>query len=158
VDRHVARWSQELEWLDPLDEAIVNRVMVVSRHAAQNRRAALGASDLPHAHFKVLLALRRLGEPYTASPSELAESLGLTRGALSSRLAPIEAEGLIRRAVDEGDRRRVHVTLTPAGHRAFEAHVRAESAAEHELLAALGPEEKQQLADLLRKVVLAAEA
>jgi hypothetical protein len=38
----------------------------------------------------VLLTLRRLGPPYEASPSRLADLLGLTRGALSARLGPVE--------------------------------------------------------------------
>jgi DNA-binding MarR family transcriptional regulator len=65
--------------------------------------------------FKILLALRRRGTPYTASPSELADWLGLTRGALSARLRPLEEDGLIGRTVEAADRRGVQVSLTPAG-------------------------------------------
>jgi DNA-binding MarR family transcriptional regulator len=102
--------------------------------------------------------LRRLGPPYIASPSRLAEMLGLTRGALSARLGPLEEAGLITRTNDMADRRRVHVRLTPAGSDAFEQHASVEELGEGALLSVLTAEEKQTLADLLRKLVVAVES
>lgn len=130
VDEHVARWSEELVWLDPVQEAIIARLAVVHRHAAQVRRDSLGDDRLQYWRFKVLLVLRRQGPPYSASPSYLADVLGLTRGALSARLGPIEQAGLIIRTTDQADRRRVHVRLTAAGHAAFEQHGRAQDRGE----------------------------
>jgi hypothetical protein len=52
----------------------------------------------------------------------------------------------------------VHVRLTPAGYQAFEQHASTEEHAERELLAVLTQEEKQTLADLLRKLVVAVES
>jgi DNA-binding MarR family transcriptional regulator len=157
VDEHVARWSEELTWLDSVQEAIFVRLDVVHRHAAQVRRNARGDDGLRSWQFHVLLTLRRQGPPYSASPSHLADALGLTRGALSARLGPIEQAGLITRTTDQADRRRVHVQLTEAGHGAFDQHGRAEEHGESSLLAALTADEKQVLAGLLRKLVLALE-
>ena len=103
------------------------------------------------------VALRRQGPPYSASPSYLAAALGLTRGALSARLGPIEQADLITRATDQTDHRRVHVQLTAAGHAAFEQHTGEEGRGEAALLAALTADEKQILAGLLRKLVIALE-
>ncbi len=158
VDQHVATWSRELQWMDPLKEAIFMRMNLLVRHAAQNRRSALVADDMRLWQYKVLLMLRRVGHPYQASPSELAAMLGLTRGALSARLGVLEQAGLIARDHAAADRRRVRVTLTDAGHRAFESTVRQEEHGEGELLSVLTKSEKQTLANLLRKVVLALEA
>jgi DNA-binding MarR family transcriptional regulator len=155
VDEHVALWSEELDWLDPVQEAIFVRLSILHRHIAQARRDTLRADGLMRWQFKVLLMLRRQGPPYSASPSHLADRLGLTRGALSARLGPLEQDGLITRATDEADRRRVHVQLTPAGHAAFERHASSEGHDEGALLAALTAGEKQALADLLRKVAAA---
>jgi DNA-binding MarR family transcriptional regulator len=157
VDEHVARWTAELDSLDPVQEAIIVRLAVVHRHATQLKRNVVDADRLRYWQYKVLLMLRRQGAPYTASPSYLAEALGLTRGALSARLGPIEQAGLITRTTDTADRRRVHVRLTPAGHAAFERQADEEGRGEASLLAALTPDEKQVLAGLLRKVVLSLE-
>ena len=157
VDRHVELWAKELDSMDPVQEAVFGRLAIVSRHATAVRRDALESDGLRYWQFKVLVMLRRQGPPYEASPSRLAEMLGLTRGALSARLRPIEEAGLIVRNADGGDRRRVHVRLTPLGHRAFEEHASVEGKGEGDLLQPLTPKERQTLADLLRKIVLAIE-
>jgi DNA-binding MarR family transcriptional regulator len=157
ADEHVAAWAGELAWLDPVQEAIIVRLTILNRHLGQARRAAAAAGEGQRWRFKVLLALRKGGPPYEASPSVLAERLGLTRGALSARLRPLEDDGLISRSGESGDRRRVRVRLTEAGNTAFERHAGEESRGEGELLAALTPAERATLADLLRKLVLAAE-
>ncbi|MGX1913299.1 MarR family winged helix-turn-helix transcriptional regulator [Streptomyces phaeochromogenes] len=158
VDRHVELWSKELGWMDPVKEAIFARLAILARHAAQARRDTLDSDGLRHWQFKVLLTLRRLGPPYETSPSRLADLLGLTRGALSARLGPLENAGLITRTHDAADRRRVHVRLTPAGYDAFEQHAASEEHGENALLSVLSEGEKRTLADLLRKLVEAAEA
>ncbi|MDX3761179.1 MarR family transcriptional regulator [Streptomyces sp. AK02-04a] len=158
VDRHVAVWAKELDWMDPVKEEIFVRLAILARHAAQARRDVLDSDGLQHWQFKVLLMLRRLGPPYAASPSQLADMLGLTRGALSARLGPLEEEGLIARTHHTTDRRRVEVRITDAGYAAFEQHAVSEDRGENALLAVLTPAEKRTLADLLRKLVVAAEA
>ncbi|MFG2040341.1 MarR family winged helix-turn-helix transcriptional regulator [Dactylosporangium sp. NPDC048998] len=157
ADRHVGVWARELDSLDPVAEAIFVRLAILARHQAQRRRDVLAAGGLQHWQLKVLMMLRRAGPPYTASPSQLADLLGLTRGALSARLAAIEEQGWIVREQDAGDRRRVHVRLTEAGNEAFLRHVGGEERGESALLSALSPAERRTLADLLRKLVLAAE-
>jgi DNA-binding MarR family transcriptional regulator len=157
ADRHVGLWSRELDRLDPVAEEIFVRLAILGRHQAQARRDALASGGIQHWQFKVLLILRRQGPPYTAGPSRLADELGLTRGALSARLAAIEEAGWIVRAQDAGDRRRVHVRLTPAGNAELERHLGAEGKGESVLLSTLRPAERRTLADLLRKMVLAAE-
>jgi DNA-binding MarR family transcriptional regulator len=157
VDRHVALWQHELPWLDPLHEEVVARLMLVTKHLSRAREAAFADDDLGRASFKVLLALRRLGPPYTAQPSELAEQLGLSRGALSARLSPLEADGLITRTTDPRDRRQVHVTLTEAGSAAFDRHGQHEGRDEAALLDVLPRRDQERLADLLRTLVLEIE-
>lgn len=153
IDRHVAVWAEELAGLDATREAITARLAILGRHIGQVRRNVLAESGLKHWQFKVLLKLRQAGPPYTASPSDLAEQLGLTRGALSARLGSLAAAGLVTRTRDAADQRRVHVTLTRAGHAAFERQTGSEGAGEDALLSALSPRERTTLANLLRKVV-----
>lgn len=158
VDRHVALWSRELDSLDPVKEAIFMRMAIIGRHTSQHRKDTLDSGGLARGQFKILMRLRGLGEPYTTSPSHLAELVGLTRGALSARLAPLEEAGLIERTPGAEDRRRVHVRLTTAGHQAFERQVGDEEHDETALLSVLSAEEQETLADLLRKLVTEVEA
>ncbi|WP_433301531.1 MarR family winged helix-turn-helix transcriptional regulator [Actinoplanes sp. CA-030573] len=153
MDAHVEIWSKELAWLDPLTEAITVRLATLSRRLTQSRKRALAGSGFRLWEFKILLNLRRLGAPYATSPSLLAEAMGLTRGALSARLAPLEEAGLIVRTHDSEDRRRVEVRLTEAGYEAFERHAAAESRDERDMLAPLTAQERRTLDALLRKLV-----
>jgi hypothetical protein len=59
ADEHVAAWSAELAWMDPVQEAIIVRLTILGRHLTQARRAALVGGGLENWQFKVLLALRR---------------------------------------------------------------------------------------------------
>ena len=157
VDHHVARWAAELPWMDPLHEQVVARLMAITKHLARAREDAFADDDLGRASFKVLLALRRLGPPHEAQPSELAEQLGLSRGALSARLSPLEDDGLITRRPDPDDRRKVHVRLTAAGKRAFDKHGQHEGRDEAALIDHLSVADQRRLADLLRTLVLVIE-
>jgi DNA-binding MarR family transcriptional regulator len=158
VDDHVDRWVRELPSLDPLREQVIARINKVARHVSVGRSTALAAGDLAVWQFKTLLMLRRVGKPYELSPSALADLLGLTRGALSARLAGLEERGLVVRELDAGDRRRVRVRLTAAGRKALDAQLGAEGSTEDRLLSALNERELRTLAALLRKLVIAIES
>jgi DNA-binding MarR family transcriptional regulator len=157
IDEHIAAWSEELADLDPVQEGIVGRVQLIARHSTQGRQSALRSGDLTLWQLKTLLMLRKVGAPYTASPSQLASMLSLTRGAMSNRLTALEELGLVARTHGATDRRRVQVSLTVPGRKALEATLDAEGEAEGRMLAALTDREKQTLADLLRKIVLGIE-
>lgn len=154
IDDHVAAWRHELPWMDPVKEQIFARLLHISRHLAGARAESLREGRLALWQFKTLLMLRRQGSPYELNPSALADALGLTRGGLSGRLGLLEREGLIERTHGEADRRRVTVRLTARGLDAVESQARDEEATELRALGALSPREREQLAHLLRKVVL----
>ena len=59
------------------------RIHLLARHTTQGRQQALRSGDLLLWQLKTLLMLRKLGPPYSTSPSQLATMLNLTRGALS---------------------------------------------------------------------------
>jgi DNA-binding MarR family transcriptional regulator len=61
------------------------------------------------------VVLRELFERETAAPSELADRLGMTRGAISKLADRLIAKGLATRAASVTDKRRQTLTLTPQG-------------------------------------------
>lgn len=153
----LAAWSRELDWFDPLTETIFVRIHLIARHSSGNRRAVLGADGLRLWQYKILMTLRRRGRPYTASPSELADQLGLTRGALSARLGILERAGWIVREHEGDDRRRVRVMLTGAGLTTLDSAMRQEGQGEGRLLTPLSVQERQTLAELLGRVLFGAD-
>src|SRR5215469_5163000 len=54
-------------------------------------------------------------EPKRINPSDLAETLGVTRGNVSHCISTLEAKGMVRRRIDPDDARAIHVLLKPEG-------------------------------------------
>jgi hypothetical protein len=87
-------------------------------------------------------------------PADLAQAVMLTSSGTTKRLDRLESAGLIERRPDPQDRRGLLIELTPAGRRLVDDAVTDHVAAEHRLLTALTPAERDQLAGLLRKLLL----
>jgi DNA-binding MarR family transcriptional regulator len=69
-----------------------------------------------------LRVLRVLSEQHAAIPAgRLAALAGISQASLSRLLAKLEQRELVRRDVDAEDRRRVGVSLTPAGEQLLES-------------------------------------
>lgn len=107
--------------------------------------------------FDVLATLRRVGPPHRLTPSQLSSAVLAASGTMTGRLDRLAARGLIERSPNPADRRGVIVGLTAAGleltDRLLDTFLGEESA----LLAVLGPADRRQLADLLRRLILELE-
>ena len=112
------------------------------------------ATTLPR--FDLMAALERAPEGLTMG--ELSRRLMVSGGNVTSIVAGLERDGLVRRRSPAADRRTSYVTLTEAGRTAF-----AEMAREHErwideLLADVADEDVGALTDLLAELKHRAEA
>ena len=76
---------------------------------------------------------------------------------MTNRLDNLEKQGLIRRLPDPNDRRGVIVELTVAGGKAYEESTAAQAAKEGLIASALNAKEKDELNNLLRRLMLVAE-
>ena len=63
------------------------------------------------------LVIRLLGQTPGVAARDIAQTLGLHPSTLTGILARLEKQGLIRRKVDDNDRRRANFELTAAGRR-----------------------------------------
>ncbi|MBC2932500.1 MarR family winged helix-turn-helix transcriptional regulator [Nocardioides sp. zg-1228] len=154
VDEHVETWARELPGLDPIKEEILARMARIVREVSEGRARGVAAGGAAPGEYKTLLMLRKQGEPYQLSPSALARVLGVSRAVASTRLGVLEDKGLVRRAHDTHDRRRVTVELTSAGHTLVDALLEGEERRERDILRPLDEDEQNELAELLRRVVL----
>ena len=98
----------------------------------------------------VLLYLYHVGRPMY--PGELTEKLGLTTGRIANILRGLESAGLIARATDALDKRRVRVELTPEGE-VWAQQQNAKAIAYYDrLLSRFTPEEARQYHGLATKM------
>ena len=87
------------------------------------------------------------------SQSQLASHLGIRPQSLSEMLAKAEADGLIERRQSEEDKRQTIVFLTDTGRSRVETFRETHRKHAAEFLQPLDDNEKQTLADLLRKLI-----
>lgn len=156
VDKIVGQWGEERPDLDPSPLAILARVARLSKHIANSLRETLAPFGLDVWSFDVLGALRRQGEPFAMTPTELRRTTILTSGAMTNRIDRLEARGLVQRAADPNDRRGIQVHLTAKGLELIDEAVVARLQSADQLVSRLNADERAQLADLLRKLLLAA--
>ena len=100
-----------------------------------------------------LAALNRLVEAGDSLPlGQLAERLACVKSNVTQLVDRLEADGLVSREPDPGDRRSRLAMITPAGRDAYEQGSRIHRDAERELFGALSDEESAALADIIDKL------
>lgn len=154
VDGLLAAWQRERPDLDVAPLAVLSRVSRLARHLDRARRTAIAEHGLEVFEFDVLAALRRSGPPYELSPGQLLHQTLVGSGTMTNRLDRLETRGLVRRRPDPEDRRGVRVRLTERGQELVDAAVADLLARESMLLAMLPERDRDQLARLLRSVLL----
>ena len=156
VDRIVAAWGRERADLDVAPLHVLSRISRLAAVLDQRRADAFVEHGLQGHEFDVLSVLRRSGEPFELTAGELAALTHVTSGTMTSRLDRLEARTFVSRHADPADGRLVRVRLTPSGRERVDAAFAALLDSERQLLATLHPQQRDQLADALRALLLAA--
>ncbi|MCX2789511.1 MULTISPECIES: MarR family winged helix-turn-helix transcriptional regulator [Vibrio] len=150
IDRVVSQWAKEKPELDTEPMAIMGRLMRIAKHMENHVAELHKRYDLKMGEFDVLATLRRSGQPYRLTPSELISSMMLTSGAMTNRLDKLEKKGLIAREHSKEDRRSVTVELTAKGFELIDSLIEQHLQAQHELMGSLSNAEKGQVNQALK--------
>src|SRR5215208_213410 len=119
---------------------------LLGQEAMRRLRAAHTAHNLKPRQFQILGLLHDHGG---LAQRELMQTMDVDPSILVTLLNPLEADGLVTRERDPGDRRRHLVTLTPAGERHLASASRAQKDTEDALFASLDDDQREQLRVLL---------
>ena len=121
--------------------------------ADQSLRSKL-AQALPKgmeiSHFSVLNALAYHGQERT--PAQLAETLHVTRGAMTNTLSKLEWSGYVHVRPDWDDARRKMVTISPAGRLARDTALSGITPMIDQVVAELGEERVRATLPILRAI------
>jgi DNA-binding MarR family transcriptional regulator len=154
VDKILAQWQRERSDLDVSPMGIIGRIGRLSKHLDRSIQETVLNFGLNGGEFDVLATLRRSGQPYQLSPTELFNTLMISSGTITHRIDRLEQADLVQRIPDPSDRRGTLVQLTDKGFNAIEQAVEAHVANGHRLIAALEEEERKVLTQLLRKLLI----
>ncbi|MEE4542471.1 MarR family winged helix-turn-helix transcriptional regulator [Streptomyces sp. V4-01] len=119
-------------------------------HAERLVNEELAGAGARKWHYAALVALQDKGP---ASQSELSGRTGIYRSDMVAVVNELAAAGHVERAPDPADRRRNVISLTARGRRHLERLDGLVAAAQEELLAPLGPGEREQLSGLLARLL-----
>jgi DNA-binding MarR family transcriptional regulator len=154
IDRILKQWDDERPDLDASGLSVMGRVVRLCKHIEADLRRSLAPLGLDPSSFDVLAALRRQGDPYSLSPTELRLAAILTSGAMTNRIDRLEERGLVERSADPKDRRALRVHLTAAGLDLIDQALEVRFSTAEELTSRLTAGEVDELARLLRKLLL----
>ncbi|MGO8875958.1 MAG: MarR family winged helix-turn-helix transcriptional regulator [Acidimicrobiales bacterium] len=157
VDHVLERWRRERPDIDASGKAVTGRVVRLNGLFHRAFQVDFALEEIDEGGFAVLAALRRAGQPFELTPTELNRELLISSGGLTHLVDRLVRRGLVRRRPDDGDRRCVRVILTPAGRKVADRAMVAHAATERRLVSGLTSEERDQLADLLRRLVLSVD-
>lgn len=154
VDFVVGQWSRAMPELDASSMKIFGRMLRLMKHLGKEWAQAMAQFGFREGEFDVLATLRRAGEPYRLSPTQLYKSLLVTSGAMTNRLSHLEQLGLIRRIADPDDKRSTLVSLTPHGQERIEQALIVHTQTQNALLSNLSDAQRAQLESLLRELLM----
>ena len=147
----MGQWGRERPDLDVSPQAVIARLHRIAGALTEALVAVYAEHGLGEGEFDVLATLRRSGQPYALSPSDLAAATMVTSGAVSKRVDRCVEQGWVSRAVSETDGRGRLVRLTPKGRRLIDDAFTAHIANEHRILEELRPRERDELARILAR-------
>ena len=147
----IARFQAILPQADANGVQIFIRLLALGSECLLQLDRVLGAHDLSHSRWIVLMLLRRR-EVWQALPSELAEEQGITRATMSGLIRGLEAQGLVDRQPDESDKRRTVIALTDKGAALVERVLPECLGLMERTLSPLDDTEKSELKRLLEKL------
>lgn len=124
----------------------------VSNHVSQSFARKLTNTGVTVAEWVMLRELFDAGE---TSPSQLATSSGLTRGAVSKLIDRLLKKGLVSRAEAHSDRRFQDVNLTAAGRALVPKLAAVADRNDEEFFSHLSAKERESLVTTLKKLVAA---
>lgn len=157
VDRILVQWQRERPDLDVSPMAIIGRISRLAKHLERAIQETFAEFGLTVGEFDVLATLRRSGQPYQLSPTDLFNALMVSSGTMTHRIDRLEQAELVRRIPDPSDRRGTIIELTDQGFDLIEKAVEAHVANEHRILSALKTSERETLVQLLRQLLVSFE-
>ncbi|HEX4597482.1 MAG TPA: MarR family transcriptional regulator [Burkholderiaceae bacterium] len=154
ADTAVAQWARERPDLPALPMALFGRLSEAAERVMRDHmNPTFAEAGLQPGEFDVLATLRRSGDPYMLSPTQLYEAAMISSGGMTNRIDRLERSGLVERRPDPNDRRGKLIALTDTGKRVVEETLGRHVANEMRLLSALTKSEQETLNRLLKKLL-----
>ena len=146
-------WKAQVPTLSTEPISVVARLVRMSYYVERRVAENLARYDLTRGEFEVLAVLTRNPEA-VITPKILQTKILITSGGLSNRIRKLEEKGLLERYPDTTDRRGVILKATEKGKALTLDAVNSHVEVERQIASSLSPEDQQELARLLKHMIL----
>lgn len=155
VDTILDQWNRERPDLDVSSMGVLGRLARANRLASLDVQKFMNTFGLEPWEFDVLATLRRSAAEAPLTPGQLASLTMIGSAAMTNRVDRLVNRGLIHRETNPDNRRQLLVSLTPEGLALVDEVVEHHVENQQKMLDGLSKTERVQLANLLRKFLLA---
>lgn len=153
------QWIAFLSDLSPETDAETMHLMSQLRSVAHAMyrigESSLDETKLSMAQYGLLMTLlfsERMEGKAGMNPSEISRRRGTNRNTISALVRTLEADGFIKRELDQNDRRKFNIRLTDTGRNLVQDHAHDHFGAMNRVFASLTKEERQNLGRILTKL------
>jgi len=157
VDKIIRQWHQERPDLDMASMEVIGRIKQLSQYLLREMEKTFSVYGLNAASFDALATLRRSGEPYELSPSDLMDSTMVTSGTMTNRIDQLVKNGLVERLPNPKDARGFIISLTNEGHDLIDLVLNKHVKTQTKLTEVLTKEDKDSLNLILRKFLASSD-
>ncbi|UII74515.1 MarR family transcriptional regulator [Flagellimonas sp. HMM57] len=154
LDELIIDWERERPDLDASAMNVVGRILFLGKKIEKQTSLALQEYGIYYTDLDVLATLRRAGEPYQLSPTQLRKSVLITSGAMTALLDRLEKMELLYRLPDPKDGRVSLAVLSNQGRKIIDKAIAVRFKAAESNLLNLNKSERKQLAELLKKITV----
>ncbi|MBD3665267.1 MarR family winged helix-turn-helix transcriptional regulator [Sulfitobacter aestuariivivens] len=126
--------------------------LLAADQAVRSRLTRVLPKGMEISHFSVLNSLIWHADERT--PAELAQTLNVTRGAMTNTLSKLEWAGYVHIRPDWDDARRKKVGISPAGRHAHVAAVTAITPMINDVVASIGADKVRETLPIIREIRL----
>lgn len=150
VDRIIKQWHDEGVKTDLSPMELLGRMARLNALTGKMLENNFAKFGLTRWEFDVLATLRRSGVPFCLSPTKLFDTLMVTSGTMTNRLAQLEKKGLVQRLHDTEDKRSLPVQLTQSGIEVVNECLAAHMEEEARITSGLSVQQIRTLNELLK--------
>jgi DNA-binding MarR family transcriptional regulator len=139
---------------DPTSVMLFSQILRANNQLTQAAERNLGGGGLTWAKFRLLMDLGRQEHLQSTGmqPSELSDNQGISRNTISALLASLEADGLVSRELNETDRRKFLIRLTPEGRKMLKSKMNGQFLFVTRCFQVLDASERQTLSQLMARL------
>ena len=154
IDEIIADWAIQRPDINCSGKAVVCRILRNFSYIFAALERAFKPLGISPNDFSVLVTIRRKGTQAEITVKQVMEEVLVTSGGMTNLLNKLIQSGLItkRKGEKKEDGRSTFIRLTPRGLNLIDKAMGVQAACERKLTQALSDSEKQQLADLLKKM------